>query len=157
MNSLIVLLHLAAAIVWLGGMTCLLWAVRPTLMTQLEGPARLRFLAQMWGRFFNAVLLAVVVLLATGGHLYASGFRALKAAGPGMPAGLPLGWSVMAALGTLMVLVFGHIYFASFRKFKRLLEADRFAEAATAAGRIHQLVVLNFCLGWAAVVAIRLL
>jgi uncharacterized membrane protein len=144
-------LHLAAGIVWLGGMTFMLFALRPALMVQLQGQARLELLALVLKRFFAIVLGAVAILLLTGLHLYGAGAKAV-----GMPS-IPLGWHLMAGLGITMILLFGHIYFAGFKGLKRAMAAANWTLASAKAGQIHKLVVINFALGWAAVVAVRLL
>jgi uncharacterized membrane protein len=151
MITFIKLLHLAAAIVWLGGMTFMLFALRPVLLEKLPGPERLGFLRFVLQRFFAIVLGAVAVLLLTGLHLYGAGAKAV-----GMPS-IPLGWHLMAGLGITMILLFGHIYFAGFRGLKRAVEAANWPVAATKAAQIHKLVVINFIMGWAAVIAVRLL
>jgi uncharacterized membrane protein len=151
MITFIKLLHLAAAIVWLGGMTFMLFALRPALIAQLQGQSRLELLAPVLKRFFAIVLGAVAVLLLTGLHLYGAGAKAV-----GMPS-IPLGWHLMAGLGLTMILLFGHIYFAGFRGLQRAVDAAHWSVAATKAAQIHKLVVVNFVLGWAAVIAVRLL
>ena len=153
MYDILKLLHLAAAIVWMGGMTFMLFALRPAALLALEAQPRARLMVQVWQRFFRLVLGAIVVLLATGGHLFGSGMKATTSAGGSMP----LGWAVMAGLGVVMVLAFGHINFAGFAKFKRAVAAAEWPLAAKAAGQIHTLVVVNFVLGWVAIVAVRLL
>ena len=153
MYDSIKLLHLVAAIVWMGGMTFMLFALRPAALLALDAQVRARLMVQVWQRFFRLVLGAIVVLLATGGHLFGSGMKAFVAAG----SSVPLGWTVMAALGVVMVLAFGHIQFAGFAQFKRAVAAAEWPQAAKAAGRIHTLVVLNFVLGWVAIAAIKLL
>lgn len=148
-------LHLAAAIIWLGGMTCLLLAVRPATLVVMEAKPRALLMVQIWRRFFNAVMACVVLLLLSGAHLYASAYRGLKASAVA-GASLPLGWNLMAILGTLMMLIFGHIYFGGFKKFQRAVAASDFALAAAAARQVHKLVVVNFVLGWLAVAAVKL-
>jgi uncharacterized membrane protein len=151
MITFIKLLHLAAAIVWLGGMTFMLSSLRPVLLEKLQGPERLGFLRHVLQRFFAIVLGAVAVLLLTGLHLYGAGAKAV-----GMES-IPLGWHLMAGLGIVMILLFGHIYFAGFKGLQRAVEAANWPAAAAKAVQIHTLVVVNFTLGWAAVVAVRLL
>jgi uncharacterized membrane protein len=151
MTNLIKLLHLAAAIVWLGGMTFMLCALRPALTAQLQGQPSLELLALILKRFFAIVLGSVAVLLLTGLHLYGGGAKAM-----GM-ANIPLGWHLMAGLGLTMILLFGHIYFAGFKGLKRAVDAANWPAAAAKAAQIHKLVVINFVLGWASVVAVRLL
>lgn len=155
MYNALVFVHLACAIVWMGGMAFMLLALRPAAMATMEAQPRARLMVAVMQRFFLAVCIAIVGLLATGGHLYSSTFRASKAA---MGAGVvPLGWDLMAGIGVLMFLVFGHIYFAGFKKFKRAVAAAEWPVAAKAAGQIHLLVITNFCLGWLAIAAVSLL
>jgi uncharacterized membrane protein len=148
------LLHLISAIVWMGGMTFMLFALRPALLSQLEPQPRARLMGLVWQRFFAMVAVAVVVLFATGTHLYTATFRAAKAVGG--TGSVPLGWNLMLVIGLVMMLIFGHIYFAGFRKFKRAVAAAEWPVAAKTAGLIHTLVVVNFALGWLAIVAVRL-
>ena len=148
------LLHLLAGIVWLGGMTFMLFALRPAALATLEAQSRAQLMGQVWRRFFALVLAAIVVLFATGTHLYTQTFRAARlATGEGS---VPLGWNVMLVLGLSMMLIFGHIYFAGFKKYKRAVAAGEWPLASKAAGLIHTMTVINFCLGWAAIVAVRL-
>jgi uncharacterized membrane protein len=148
------LLHLISAIVWMGGMTLMLLALRPAAMALLEPQLRAKLMEQVWQRFFAMVAIAAVVLLATGTQMYTQIFKAAKAAsGAGS---VPLGWNVMLVLGMLMLLVFGHIYFAGFRRFQRAVAAQQWPQAAQAAGLIHKLVVANFIMGWLAILAVRL-
>jgi uncharacterized membrane protein len=151
MITFIKLLHLVAGIMWLGGMTFMLFALRPALAEQLAGEQRIRLLAAVLKSFFAIVLGAVAVLLLTGLHLYGAGAKAV-----GM-ASIPLGWHLMAGLGITMIFLFGHIYFAGFRGLKRAVEAADLPVAVAKAAQINKLVVVNFVLGWAAVVAVRLL
>ena len=155
MYNALVFVHLACAIVWMGGMAFMLLALRPAAMATMEAQPRARLMVAVMQRFFLAVCIAIVGLLATGGHLYSSTFRASKAArGAGV---VPLGWDFMAGIGVLMFLIFGHIYFAGFKKFKRAVAAAEWPVAAKAAGQIHLLVITNFCLGWLAIAAVSLL
>lgn len=148
------LLHLISAIVWMGGMTFMLLALRPAILAVMEPQPRARLMGEVWQRFFAIVAVAVLVLFSTGTYLYTAAFKAAKAAsGAGT---VPLGWNLMLVLGMLMFLIFGHIYFAGFRKFKRAVAAAEWPVAAKAAGQIHTLVVLNFVLGWLAIAAVRL-
>ncbi len=155
MYDLLKLLHLTAAIVWMGGMTFMLLALRPATLAVMEAQPRARLMAAVWQRFFLAVLIAVLVLLATGGYMFGGAMKATReATGHGV---VPLGWTVMTALGSAMFLIFGHIYFAGFAKFRRAVAAGAWPMAAKAAGQIHKLVVTNFVLGWAAIAAAKLL
>jgi uncharacterized membrane protein len=97
---------------------------------------------------------AIAALFITGSNLYTTMFRAAKlASGVGS---VPLGWNLMLVLGVVMMLIFGHIYFAGFKKYKRAVAAGEWPAAAKAAGLIHKMVIANFVLGWLAIAAVRL-
>ena len=148
------LLHLIAGIVWMGGMTFMLFALRPAAIAAMEAQPRLILMGQVWKRFYAMVLASIVVLFATGTHLYTATFRATRlATGDG---GVPLGWNIMLVLGLVMMLIFGHIYFAGFKKYKRAVAAGDWPLAAKAASLIHTMTLINFSLGWLAIVAVRL-
>ena len=144
MYELIKFTHLAAGIVWLGGMAIMLWAVRPVAIAQLEPAQRLPLLAGMLRRFFNLVGLCVILLLTTG---------AIMLMGVDMKLA-PKGWHAMIGLGSLMCLVFGHLYFGPFRKMKNALLIDDLSAAGAQLAKIHPLVLSNFALGWLAVGAV---
>ena len=141
------LLHLAGAIFWLGGMGFVLLALRPALAQQLEAPAqRLGLLTAVLSRFFAVVWISIGVLLLTGGHM-------LRQAG--VPT-VPTGWHLMAGLGTLMALIFGHLYFAPYRRLRLCVANADWPQAARQAQQIALLVRINFGLGWLAVAALVL-
>ena len=148
------LLHLIAGIVWMGGMTFMLFALRPAALVSLDAQPRALLMAEVWRRFYVLVLLSIALLFTTGTHLYTATFRAAKlATGQG---GVPLGWNVMLVLGLAMMLIFGHIYFAGFKKYKRAVAAGQWPVAAKAAGLMHTMTLVNFTLGWLAILAVRL-
>lgn len=140
-------LHLAGAIVWMGGMGFMLWALRPALGQQLEAPAqRLGLLSAVLGRFFTLVWIAILLLLLTGTYM-------LRQAGMPNP---PLGWHLMAGLGTLMALIFGHLYFVPYRRLRHAVTGADWPQAARQAQQIALLVRINFSLGWLAIAALIL-
>ena len=58
-------LHLASAIVWMGGMAFVLWALRPSL-DGLAPEVRVTLMGRVLSRFFALVWLCIAVLLASG-------------------------------------------------------------------------------------------
>jgi uncharacterized membrane protein len=137
-------LHLAGAIVWLGGMAFVIAAFRPAAAALLQPPQRLPLLARALGRFFNLVWLSVALLLFTGTHMLVS--VGMKTA--------PVGWHLMAGIGILMCLIFAHIYFAPFRRMKAAVAGADWPEAGKRAAQIGKLVTVNFILGWLAIAAV---
>ncbi|MDQ3271272.1 MAG: hypothetical protein M3Q12_03750, partial [Pseudomonadota bacterium] len=59
-------LHIASAIVWLGGISFMLFALRPAATAQLAPPQRLPLIAGVLQNFFKWVWLSIGLLLLTG-------------------------------------------------------------------------------------------
>lgn len=153
MYDSIKLLHLAAGIVWMGGMAFMLLALRPAAISVLDAHHRNRLMGAVWGRFFIVVAVAIAVLFFSGMHLYTAIFRATRlATGEG---GVPLGWNIMVMLGLLMMLLFGHIY-GQYRRYRRGLRTNDNTLVLRAATQIHVWMLVNFILGWLAIIAVRL-
>lgn len=146
MHNLLVFLHLAAAILWMGGMAFVLFALRPALHALQPPPQRLPLMVDVLRRFFAVVAASIAVLLLTGLPL----LLALPAAQA------PRGWHAMAGLGVLMMLVFGHIFFAPWRRAQRAVAAQDWPEGGRRMNQIAALVKLNFALGWLAIAAVLL-
>ena len=146
MRNLLVFLHLAAAIFWMGGMAFVVLALRPALHAQLQPPQRLPLMAQVLRRFFAVVAASIAVLLATGVPLLLQ-----------VPAAqAPRGWHAMAGLGIVMMLVFGHIFFAPWRRAQRAVAAQDWPEGGRRMNQIALLVKANLGLGWLAIAAVLL-
>ncbi len=146
MRNLLLFFHLAAAIFWMGGMAFTVLALRPALHTQLQPPQRLALMVLVLRRFFVVVIASITALLATGVPLL------LQL--PGAQA--PRGWHVMAGLGVLMMLVFGHLFFSPWRRLQRAVDAGDWPEAGKRMNQITLLVKINLGLGWLAIAAVLL-
>ncbi|MGH7033333.1 MAG: hypothetical protein ACREFL_06360, partial [Stellaceae bacterium] len=59
---------------------------------------------------------------------------------------------IMEALGVVMMLAFGHLYFAPWQRFRRAVDSDDFAAAAAQLNQIRRLVEFNLALGLIVVV-----
>jgi uncharacterized membrane protein len=137
LTALLLWIHLLAAAFWVGGMALMQLAVRPSVAT-LEPPDRLRFMAATLGRFLDGVAVAIAALLVSGFALV------LRAGGFGS-----VHWGVhaMAALGLLMMGLYGHLRFAPFAQLRRAVAASDWSTAATRLPLIRRLVNLNLGLG----------
>ena len=146
MRNLLLLMHLAAAIFWMGGMGFMLFALRPPLTAQLLPPGRLALAVAVMRRFFVMVGISIAVLLGSGAYLWL-----------GAPRGdAPPGWHAMAGLGVAMALIFGHLFFGPWRRMKTAVEAESWPDAGKSMGQVALLVKINFVLGWIAIAAVVL-
>jgi uncharacterized membrane protein len=136
--------HLAAGVIWLGGMSLVIFALRPVAIARLLPPVRLPLMTAVLSRFFVMVWLCIAILLASG--LWMLSGADMKLA--------PKGWHVMSGIGTLMCLIFAHIWFGPFLRLKSAVLAADWPTAGKALGQIHPLVLTNFSLGWLAVAAV---
>lgn len=146
MNNLLLFVHLIGAIVWLGGMTLVLFALRPAAMRVLEPPLRPRLLLQVLQGFFPLVWLSIALLLGSGAW-------ALVQVGM---AHAPAAWHAMLGIGLLMIAVFAHLYFAPYRRARAAARDAQWQAVGAELQRIHRLVQLNFVLGWVAVALVVL-
>jgi uncharacterized membrane protein len=139
---LLLFLHLAAAIFWMGGMAFMVLALRPVLVEQLQPPQRLPLIAAVLARFFVVVAISIAVLLVTGLVLL------MRAPSP------PPGWHAMATLGIVMMLVFGHIWFAPYKRLKEAVAAADWPTGGKYAGQVVMLAKVNLGIGWVAIAAV---
>ena len=105
----------------------------------LEPGPRLELWARTLGRFFCWVIAAIVLILASG---YAMVFAVFNGF-----AGVGLHVHLMQGTGILMVLLFFHIYFAPFRRFRGAVERRDYPAAAAQLGQIRWLVTAGLTLG----------
>jgi uncharacterized membrane protein len=131
-------LHLLAALFWVGGMAFAYFVLRPAA-GPLDPPLRLALWRRVFGTFLPWVGVAIVVLLGSGYAMlsvYFGGF-----------AGAPLYVNVMQGLGIIMVLLFLHLFFAPWKRFRAALDQNKLPDAANALNQIRQIVAINLALG----------
>jgi uncharacterized membrane protein len=146
MRNLLLFFHVAGAIFWMGGMAFMVMALRPALHATQQPPLRLPLVVAVLRRFFVVVIVSIALLLATGVPLL------LQA-----PEGrAPAGWHVMAGLGVLMMLVFGHIWFGPWRRLQQAVAQQQWPEGGKRMHQIALLVKVNLALGWIAIAAVLL-
>jgi uncharacterized membrane protein len=132
------ILHSLAAAVWVGGMFFALFALRPASLA-LQPPARLELWSGVLRRFFAWVIAAIVLLLATGYGIVFGVFAGFR--------GIGLHVHIMQGLGIVMMLLFFHLYFAPWRRFRAAVARRDQAAAATQLAQIRTIVVVNLLLG----------
>jgi uncharacterized membrane protein len=148
------LAHLLAIIVWIGGMVFAHFFLRPATLA-LEAPQRVRLMHDALGRFFQAVLIAAGVVLASG--LWMIGRVAKESVQAGLGFNMPLNWTIMAALGIVMIGIFGHIRFALYKRLKRAVAASDWPAGAAALASIRTWVGINLFIGVVIVVVTLLM
>ena len=140
MNRVLVLLHLLAVIVWIGGMFFAHVCLRPVAAAQLPPPQRLPLLAAILGRFFVVVGWALVLL-------WGSGLIRFAQAG----AAIPASWLAMAGIAAVMTVILMLIVFRFHRPMVAAVAASDWPQAGAAMNAIRKLVLVNLVLGLIAV------
>jgi len=130
------ILHVLGIVVWVGGMFFAYMALRPVAAVVLEPPQRLALWAGVFGKFFPWVWVSVALILATGLHMVVK-----------LGAATPLYALVMLALGTLMMMLFGHVYYVPYAKLKRAVSQQNWQAGGAALGQIRMLIGINLSLG----------
>jgi len=133
-----ILLHVLAVVIWVGGMFFAYMALRPAAVQTLEPPQRLPLWVATFSRFFPWVWLSIAALLASGLYLIGA-YGGFAVVGKYI--------HTMLAIGILMMLIFGHVYFAGFKKLKRGVAAQDWKSAGAALGTIRMLIGINLSLG----------
>ncbi len=131
-------LHVLSVMVWVGGMFFAYMFLRPAAASELEPPIRLRLWRTVFSRFFPWVWAAIILVPLTGIMLTApwQGFT-----------NAPLYIHIMTTLGSIMILIFLHVFFAPFKRIKRCLDEDDIPGAAQQLNTIRKLVGINTLIG----------
>jgi uncharacterized membrane protein len=132
------IVHVLSAVVWVGGMFFALVVLRPASFPLEAGP-RLELWARTLGRFFAWVITAIVLLLASGFALVFDVYNGFARAG--------LYVQLMMTLGIIMMLLFFHVYFAPFRRFRAAVGRRDYPEAAGQLNQIRWIVTVGLVLG----------
>jgi uncharacterized membrane protein len=136
---LLLAIHLLAAVFWVGGMAFAYWVLRPAA-GPLEPSVRLLLWRRVFSRFLAWVAVSIVALLATGLAMMVLVF------------GEALYVRVMATVGIIMMLLYLHLIFAPWRRFRAALDSGALPEAARRLNQIRIIVAINLLLGIATLV-----
>ena len=135
-RELLIFLHLAGVVVWVGGMFFAHFCLRPAALKLLEPPQRLPLWAAVLGIFLRYTAVAVALILLSGfAILFEVGFRQA-----------PAGWHVMMTLGLVMAGIFARVFGVLHPRLRRHAEAGAWPEAAAALDAIRRLVTTNLVL-----------
>ena len=137
--SLLISLHLIAAIIWVGGMFFAHMILRPASIEYLEPPQRLSVWRGVFKRFFSWVWFSIVALFVTGNWIifeYYGGYSSL-----------PVYMHLMNAVGLIMMLLFTILFFGPYPRFRQSVEAGLWPQAAAHLNTIRLIVTINLVLG----------
>jgi len=136
--TLFKLIHLLAALIWVGGMFFAYVVLRPAAVEVLEPPQRLRLWDAVFRRFFIWVWGAVATLMISGLYLvYLYGGIAHAARHI----------HIMLAVGLAMMVIYGYVFFACYVPFNLHVAKQRWKEAGQMLGKIRKLIAVNLALG----------
>lgn len=136
-QPLLLFLHLASVVIWVGGMFFAYVCLRPTAMELFDPPQRLRLWRGVFSRFFVWVWWAVILIAATG--LIMVGQHGFSTAPPS--------WHLMLVSGVVMIAIYIHVATGPYTALVRAVEAENWKAGGTALNRIRQMVGMNLILG----------
>jgi len=136
--TIALILHIFSAVVWVGGMFFALFVLRPATAA-LEPGTRLDLWLRVFERFFVWVFAAIVLLLASGYAMIFGVYAGFS--------GIGLHVHIMQGIGIMMMLLFFHLYFAPWRRFRAAVARRDQAAAAAQLGQIRTIVMVNLLLG----------
>ena len=144
--SALLLVHLLAIVVWIGGMVFALFCLRPAALAILPPPQRIPLMHAALGRFFRIVVMAIALVIGTGVAMIS--MVGMKQA--------PLAWQWMMGLGVLMMLVFVHVRALPFARLGACVIAQEWPAAARQLERIRVSVLFNLGIGLSIIAIMKL-
>lgn len=143
LRQILIFLHFASIIIWVGGMFFAYFCLRPAAAEILDPPKRLPLWVATFERFFRFTAIAIALILISGfTMLIQIGFQ-----------DAPIGWHIMMAFGIVMTLVFCIVYLVLYPKLRAHCSDSSWPQAAQALNNIRRLVGINLVLAVCAVVA----
>jgi uncharacterized membrane protein len=144
MLPLLVSLHILSAVFWVGGMAFAYTILRPAT-GPLEPSARLALWRRVFATFLPWVGIAIVLLLISGYGMISTVFGGFR--------NLPMYVNIMQGIGIVMMLIYLHIFFAPWKRFRRAVDGGALPEAARNLNQIRILVGINLILGVVTILA----
>ena len=138
LNAIAVTLHLLTAVIWVGGMFFAVYVLR-LAAGPMEPSDRLALWARAFAKFFPWVWIAVILLPLTGYWLVLDLHGGMST--------LPVPFHIMHGLGWIMIVIFLHLWFGPYARFKQAQAGGDIPEAAKQLNSIRQLVTGNLFLG----------
>ena len=137
-QPVLLFLHVASVVVWVGGMFFAYVCLRPTVVELFEPPQRLRLWRGVFARFFVWVSWAATVVAASGLIMFG-----LHGSG-----NAPVNWHLMTSSGVVMIAIYIYVATGPFTALKRAVAAEDWKAGGMALNRIRQMVGTNLILGF---------
>jgi len=144
MTALLIALHILSAVFWVGGMA-FAYTVLRSAAGALEPPVRLGLWRRVFAKFLPWVGVAIVLLLISGYGMIVTVFGGFR--------DLPMYVNVMQGVGLVMMLVYLHLVFAPWKRFRSAVDGGIWPEAAKHLNQIRVLVGVNLILGVVTILA----
>jgi len=132
------IIHILAAILWVGGMFFAYVILRPSLAAW-ESLDRLKLWQGVFRRFFPWVWMSVLGLLGSGYFMIFFGFGGFSGVGVHV--------HVMHLTGLIMALLFVFLFYVPWLAFKQAVDQEDVATAASRLATIRLIVGANLALG----------
>lgn len=142
MMSVMIAIHVLAAVIWIGGMFFAHFMLRPSALQTLSPPQRLPLWQAVFKRFFVWVWLASTLLPVSGYVIIYQVWGGLA----------PAYTHIMALIGLIMLAIFIFIYFKPYAAFDEAVTQKDFATAATHLETMRRLITTNLHLGLVTVI-----
>lgn len=137
--TLAIALHVLAATLWVGGMFFAYVCLRPVAASLLDPPLRLPLWVHVFGKFFPFVWMSVIALPLTGYWMIFNIFGGMT--------GAPIYIHIMNGIGSLMILLYLHVFFAPYKRLKQAVADQNWPEGGKRIGQIRILIGINLTLG----------
>lgn len=137
MFDIALMLHVIAAVIWVGGMFFAYICLRPAT-SLLQTSDRLILWNDVLARFFPIVWACIFIIFASGFYLiyFLSGFN-----------GSSKYINSMMLLGFVMLFIFKFVYIKPYKNLRRFVAEQQWPEAAIALNTIRQCIAINLVLG----------
>lgn len=138
LQPVLLFMHFASIVVWVGGMFFAYVCLRPTAVELLEPPQRLALWRGVFARFFVWVWWAVTLIAASGLVMIVQrGF-----------ASAPPSWHLMLGSGIVMIAIYIYVATGPYAALERAVEDKDWKAGGAALNRIRQMVGTNLILGF---------
>ncbi|WP_020560279.1 CopD family protein [Thiofilum flexile] len=137
--SIALALHVLAVVIWVGGMFFAYMILRPIAASQLDAPTRLSLWSGVFDKFFPWVIASIVLILISGYWMIFGPYGGMK--------NTPIFVHIMQLLGLIMMAIFGHVFFAPYKRLKQAVASQDWANAGAQLNQIRMMIGINLSLG----------